>query len=82
MVDKQFQPVKAYRDEAFINSHAARPLRILAEYMEPEERFQAEHVRDTIVIFGSARILSAEKANEALRAAKNGKGIWQRPEKI
>ena len=31
-------------------------------------------MRDNIVIFGSARILSAEKGNEALQAAKNGKG--------
>ena len=81
MADKPFHPVKAYRDEAFINSHAARPVRILAEYMEPEERFHAEHVRDTIVIFGSARILSAEKANEALQAAKNGKGNLAKAQK-
>ena len=74
MTDTPFHPVKAYRDESFINSHAARPLRILAEYMEPEERFRAEQVRDTIVIFGSARIPSAEKAAEDLQAAKNGNG--------
>ena len=29
MTDTPFHPVKAYRDESFINSHAARPLRIL-----------------------------------------------------
>jgi uncharacterized protein (TIGR00730 family) len=46
----------AYRDERFISSDAARPLRILAEYIEPFERFQREKVTDTIVFFGSARL--------------------------
>ncbi|MGH8220524.1 MAG: TIGR00730 family Rossman fold protein [Steroidobacteraceae bacterium] len=46
----------AYLDESFITSDAARPLRILAEYIEPLERFRRLRVRDTIVFFGSARI--------------------------
>jgi len=46
----------AYLDESFVTSEEARPLRILAEYMEPLERFRRECVRDTIVFFGSARI--------------------------
>ena len=35
----------------------ARPLRILAEYMEPLDRLRKEHIHDTIVFFGSARLL-------------------------
>ena len=70
MTDEPFHPVKAYRDEAFLNGRSARPLRILAEYMEPEERFREAQVRDTIVIFGSARIASAETAQNALATAK------------
>jgi len=69
MEDEPFYPTKAYRDEEFLNSRSARPLRILAEYMEPEERFREAQVRDTIVIFGSARIPSAETANAALKTA-------------
>ncbi len=46
----------AYKNEAFLDSDAARPLRILAEYLEPLEAFRREHVRDTIVFFGSARL--------------------------
>jgi uncharacterized protein (TIGR00730 family) len=46
----------AYHDERFMDSDAARPLRILAEYLQPFETFQRERVRDTIVFFGSARI--------------------------
>ncbi len=70
MNDDPFHPVKAYRDEEFLNSRSARPLRILAEYMEPEERFRQARVSDTIVVFGSARLLSAEVAQEALNTAK------------
>jgi hypothetical protein len=70
MTEEPFHPVKAYKDEEFLNGRAARPLRILAEYMEPEERFRQAQVRDTIVIFGSARIASAETAQKALETAK------------
>jgi uncharacterized protein (TIGR00730 family) len=46
----------AYRDEAFLDSDVARPLRILAEYMGPLETFSRERIQDTIVFFGSARL--------------------------
>jgi hypothetical protein len=49
------QPV-AYKNETFLDSDDARPLRILAEYLEPLQAFRDEHVRDTIVFFGSARL--------------------------
>jgi uncharacterized protein (TIGR00730 family) len=47
----------AYLEPRFIQSTAARPLRILAEYLDPLTRLQREEVGDTIVMFGSARIL-------------------------
>jgi uncharacterized protein (TIGR00730 family) len=50
------QPSLAYKDEQFLDSNEARPLRILAEYLEPWEIFCRERVHDTIVFFGSARI--------------------------
>ena len=46
----------AYKDEEFLDSDAARPLRILAEYLGPLESFRRERVHDTIVFFGSARL--------------------------
>ncbi len=46
----------AYKDEEFLDSDEARPLRILAEYLEPLYRFDRERIRDTIVFFGSARL--------------------------
>jgi hypothetical protein len=53
--DRPRNPV-AYKNERFLDSEDARPLRILAEYLEPMHAFRREHVRDTIVFFGSARL--------------------------
>jgi uncharacterized protein (TIGR00730 family) len=49
----------AYRDPAFLDSEEARPVRILAEYIEPLEAFRRAHVHDTVVFFGSSRLTSA-----------------------
>jgi len=46
----------ACKNEAFLDSAEARPLRILAEYIEPMQVFLREHIHDTIVFFGSARL--------------------------
>ncbi|MBA3519450.1 MAG: hypothetical protein H0T75_17850 [Rhizobiales bacterium] len=46
----------AYKDEEFLDSEEARPLRILAEYMQPMRALAKEGVVGTIVFFGSARI--------------------------
>ncbi len=59
------QPL-AYRDHEFLDSDEARPLRILAEYLEPLGRFQAQHIQDTVVFFGSARVHSRQRAKQAL----------------
>jgi uncharacterized protein (TIGR00730 family) len=46
----------------------ARALRILAEYLEPKSRLEAEEVEDTIVFFGSARIRHGSAWYEAARS--------------
>ena len=63
-------PEKAYKNDEFFDSREARPLRILAEYLEPGARFERLRVHDTIVFFGSARLLPKEKASAALQVAK------------
>ena len=50
----------------FLKSPAARAIRILAEYLEPAERFRRANIRHTIVFFGSARSLSPEEAAQQL----------------
>lgn len=49
-------PPLAYEDREFLDSDAARPIRILAEYLHPLATFQHQGVQDTVVFFGSARI--------------------------
>lgn len=61
------QPM-AYLIPEFLASDDARPLRILAEYLEPRRRFRDQHVQDTVVFFGSARTRSREAAEGALAA--------------
>jgi len=63
------QPV-AYLNQAFLESAEARPIRILAEYLEPLRRFQEQKIQDTIVFFGSARVDSRERATRALRTLR------------
>jgi uncharacterized protein (TIGR00730 family) len=46
----------AYKNEEFLDSDDARPLRILAEYLEPMHAFHRARICDTIVFFGSARL--------------------------
>ena len=61
-------PPKAYKNAAFLNSRAARKIRVLCEMEEPEARFKEEHIEDTIVFFGSARSRSTEHAKAEMEA--------------
>ncbi len=63
-------PLKAYKNLAFLNSPAARQIRILCELIEPQNRFRKARIRDTIVFFGSARDFSREGAEKRLEAAE------------
>jgi len=63
-------PVKAYKNIKFLKRREARTMRILSEYLEPENRFEDFEVSDTIVFFGSARVQSRKDARGALKAAK------------
>ena len=74
MSESRYQPIKAYKNEVFLNSQDARVLRILAEYLEPKSRFEEFRVRDTIVFFGSARVLPNDVAKERLEEAKRDGG--------
>lgn len=61
--------LKAFENPEFLNGTTARPLRILAEYLEPESRFETSDVSDTIVFFGSSRVISRDAADQALTRA-------------
>jgi uncharacterized protein (TIGR00730 family) len=55
-------PLKAYKNLDFLNTDAARQIRVLCEMTEPGLRFDAEDIKDTIVLFGSARIIPPDEA--------------------
>src|SRR3954454_21652931 len=63
------QPL-AYLDPAFLESEEGRPVRILAEYLDPLKRFKDQKIQDTVVFFGSARVDSRERAERALHTLR------------
>jgi hypothetical protein len=63
-------PEKAYKNLEFLNSPAARHIRILCEYEEPRQRLMRHRVHHTIVFFGSARTRSREDAARMLVDAR------------
>ena len=67
-------PVKAYRNPRFLASRAGRSVRMLAEFEEPKVRFERYDISDTIVFFGSARLLPRDVAQERLAAARHHGG--------
>ena len=79
---KQRAPRLAYESEEFMTGLVARPLRILAEYFDPLRRLREQNVGDTIVMFGSARILSRERALALLRRAKKGQMTPSRKQRV
>ncbi|MBI3684336.1 MAG: LOG family protein [Acidobacteria bacterium] len=66
-MNKQTRRPVAYKDEQFLESPAARSIRILSEYFEPLDHFRREQIRDTVVFFGSARI-QEENGDHPLRS--------------
>jgi uncharacterized protein (TIGR00730 family) len=66
------QPL-AYLDPEFLESDEGRPLRIMAEYLEPLRRFKAQGIQDTVVLFGSARVHSREQAVSELQQLEAGR---------
>ncbi len=64
------EPVKAYKNLEFLDSSDARVIRVLAEFLEPMQRFRKEKVRDTIVFFGSARTSNLHDAKRKLETVQ------------
>jgi uncharacterized protein (TIGR00730 family) len=69
----QHAPKPPHEDLQFLESTPARPLRIMAEYLQPLMQLKKENIGDTIVIFGSARIESRETALARLTRLKKRK---------
>ncbi len=58
---------KAYDNMEFIHSKDGRIIRMLSEYLYPEQYFRKYGVKNAIVFYGSARTLSLEQFNYKLK---------------
>jgi uncharacterized protein (TIGR00730 family) len=80
-IDKSKMPkpgqktVKAYKNLEFLNSPDARIIRLISEFLEPSRRFRQHGIKDTIVFFGSARLLPR---HQALKKVKSLTGQMKR----
>ncbi len=63
-------PLKAYKNTDFMDSPDARLIRILAEFLEPQVRFRRYRITDTVVFFGSARLLPGDVTKQFFEKAK------------
>ena len=64
--------IPAVEDVGFLDSDGARGVRLQLDYLKPDSLLRAHGVRDTIVVFGSTRIVEpavAEQKVEILRDA-------------
>ena len=77
---KKFYPpssyLVAYEDIEFLNRDDLRPVRLQLELLKPELIMEEHNIVSTIVVFGSARLLSREEAEKNLadvekKAAQN-----------
>jgi uncharacterized protein (TIGR00730 family) len=67
MKNSEEWPLKAYKNLDFLTSPDARLVRIISEFLEPMKRFREHGIKDTIVFFGSARIMSRTDSRRKLR---------------
>lgn len=67
---KQKSLLKAYENVDFLNSADARILRMLAEFLQPQSRFRKLKIIDTVVFFGSARLMSKRDASKVYNKFK------------
>lgn len=58
---------KAYEDLDFLRSDELRHIRVDLELLKPEIILKRNHINATVVVFGSARILSQEDAEKRIK---------------
>jgi uncharacterized protein (TIGR00730 family) len=71
MSNSRKHTAKAYENPEFLHSREARVIRLLSEYLEPASRLRLQQVKDTIVFFGSARILPRDVCEKQLDELRN-----------
>ncbi len=78
MAPKKFRPTPgqmAYHNAEFMESDAARPIRILSEFCAPALVFRQEEIKNSIVFFGSARTLPPDEIKKRRKGCKDKKEL-------
>ncbi len=70
MTANRKRPPKAYRNSEFLRGEDGRIVRVLSEYLEPAGRLSKHRIKDTVVFFGSARILPPQESIKRLEDLK------------
>ena len=81
MIHRQPKPPKAYKDMEFLNSPDARVVRMVSEFLEPQQRFRKAAIKDSIVLVGSARIQPRHETLAVLRKVESSFRKVVRPTK-
>ena len=61
----------AYEDLGLLTSDDLRPVRLQLELLKPERELREQGIGSTVVVFGSARIVSQEEARSRLAACES-----------
>uniref|UniRef100_A0A7S4QPL4 Cytokinin riboside 5'-monophosphate phosphoribohydrolase n=1 Tax=Alexandrium monilatum TaxID=311494 RepID=A0A7S4QPL4_9DINO len=64
------RPQKAYRNNEFLNSNAARLIRVMCELEEPKTRLDNQGVENIVMFFGSARAKPKKEYEAAVEEAE------------
>lgn len=67
----------AYEDTDLLGQDDLRPLRLQLELLKPERVLREQGIRSTVVVFGSARVSSAEVALASLDALEQAARVTQ-----
>jgi uncharacterized protein (TIGR00730 family) len=63
-------PIKAYEDLEFLKNDVCRAVRLQLEFLKPDYMLDLHQVESTTVIFGSARTLPPDVAQQSLQEAR------------
>jgi len=63
--------VRADQDVEFLQQDAARPVRLLLEFLKPEEAMVRNKINSTIVVFGGTRIIEPQAATRRMERAQS-----------
>ncbi len=75
---KQLHPAPGkmfYNNSEFMESDAGRPIRFLSEFFAPQQVFEQEEIKNTIVFFGSARTLPPDEIKKRRKGCKDKKEL-------